>query len=309
MSNDNEEKRAAVFPMFLMGGLFVVIHLLSMLIMKPFEEGNMGAFDDPNDPTNLIIFFAIMLIVTATILLIAKFWKKQFIQVIILGSIAYTSFFVFYPLLSFVVPYASLSLLLSINATALLVFALIKYPEWYIINLCGIIVGVGAIGLFGISLSIFLVIVLLIGLSIYDAISVYKTKHMIDLADAVMDLKLPVMLVVPKKRSYSLLKETKGLKEKIEEKEEREAFFMGLGDIVMPGILVVSSFYNIADNGFLIALSVMIGTLIGFAVLMSVVIKGKPQAGLPYLCSGAILGYVISSLLLSGGLAGLVLPF
>jgi presenilin-like A22 family membrane protease len=309
MSDDNKEKRAVVFPMFLMGGLFVVIHLLSMLIMKPFEEGNMGAFDNPNDPTNLIIFFAIMLIVTATILLIAKFWKKQLIQVIILGSIAYTSFFVFYPLLSFVVPYATLSLVLSIIAAAILVLALIKYPEWYIINLCGIIVGVGAIGLFGISLSIFLVIVLLIGLSIYDAISVYKTKHMIDLADAVMDLKLPVMLVVPKKRNYSLLKQTKGLKEKIEEKEEREAFFMGLGDIVMPGILVASSFYNIPDNGFLIALAVMIGTLVGFAVLMSVVIKGKPQAGLPYLCSGAILGYVISSLLLSGGLAGLVLPF
>jgi presenilin-like A22 family membrane protease len=309
MSDDNKEKRVTVFPIVLMGGLFVVIHLLSMLILKPFEEGNMGAFDDPNEPTNLIVFFAIMLIVTATILLIAKFWKKQFIQVIILGSIAYTSFFVFYSLLSFMVPNATLSSFLSILAAAILVVALIKYPEWYIINLCGIIVGVGAIGIFGISLSIFLVIVLLIGLSIYDAISVYKTKHMIDLADAVMDLKLPVMLVVPKKREYSLLKETKGLKEKIEEKEEREAFFMGLGDIVMPGILVASSFYNIADNGFLIALSVMIGTLVGFAVLMSVVIKGKPQAGLPYLCSGAILGYMISSYLLSGGLAGLSLPF
>jgi presenilin-like A22 family membrane protease len=308
MTDDNNEKRAAVFPMFMMGGLFVVIHLLSILIAKPFEDTGLDVFDNPNDPTNLLVFFAIMLVVTATILLIAKFWKKQFIQVIILGSIAYTSFFVFYPLLSFVVS-EPLSSALSIVATAILVLALIKYPEWYIINLCGIIVGVGAIGIFGISLSIFLVIVLLLGLSIYDAISVYKTKHMIDLADAVMDLKLPVMLVVPKTRRYSILKETKGLKEKLEEKEEREAFFMGLGDIVMPGILVVSSFYNIADNGFLIALSVMIGTLIGFAVLMSVVIKGKPQAGLPYLCSGAVLGYVISSLLLSGGLAGFVLPF
>jgi presenilin-like A22 family membrane protease len=294
--------------MFMMGGLFVIIHLLSILIAKPFEDTGLDVFENPNDPTNILIFFAIMLVVTATILLIAKFWKKQFIQVIILGSIAYTSFFVFYPLLSFVVT-EPLSSALSIAATAILVLALIKHPEWYIINLCGIIVGVGAIGIFGISLSIFLVIVLLLGLSIYDAISVYKTKHMIDLADAVMDLKLPVMLVVPKTWQYSILKETKGLKEKLEEKEEREAFFMGLGDIVMPGMLVVSSFYNIADNGFLIALSVMIGTLIGFAVLMSVVIKGKPQAGLPYLCSGAILGYVISSLLLSGGLAGLILPF
>jgi presenilin-like A22 family membrane protease len=308
MSNDNKEKRAAVFPMFMMGGLFVVIHLLSMLITQPFEATGLDVFDNPNDPTNLLVFFAIMIAVTVTILLIAKFWKKQFIQVIILGSIAYTSFFVFYPLVSFVVS-EPISSFLSIVAAAILVVALIKYPEWYIINLCGIIVGVGAIGIFGISLSIFLVIVLLIGLSIYDAISVYKTKHMIDLADAVMDLKLPVMLVVPKTRKYSLLKETKGLKEKLEDKEEREAFFMGLGDIVMPGILVVSSFYNIADNGLLIALSVMLGTLIGFAVLMSVVIKGKPQAGLPYLCSGAILGYVISSYLLSGGLAGLILPF
>jgi len=309
MTDDNKEKRAAVFPMFLMGGLFVVIHLLSMLITQPFEDTGLDVFDNPNDPTNLLVFFVIMIAVTVTILLIAKFWKKQFIQVIILGSIAYTSFFVFYTLLLSIAVTDTASIFLSIIAAAILVVALIKYPEWYIINLCGIIVGVGAIGIFGISLSIFLVIVLLIGLSIYDAISVYKTKHMIDLADAVMDLKLPVMLVVPKTRKYSILKETKGLKEKLEDKEEREAFFMGLGDIVMPGILVVSSFYNIPDNGLLIALSVMLGTLLGFAVLMSVVIKGKPQAGLPYLCSGAILGYVVSSYLLSGGLAGLILPF
>jgi len=309
MTDEKKEKGTAVFPMLLMGGLFVVIHSLSILITQPFETAGLDkVFPDPNDLMNLVVFFVIMLAVTVTILLIAKFGKKQFIQVIILGSISYTSFFVFYPLLSFVVS-ATLALLISVIAAAILVVALIKYPEWYVIDLTGIIVGVGAIGIFGISLSIFLVIVLLIGLSIYDAISVYKTKHMIDLADAVMDLKLPVMMVVPKIRKYSLLKQTKGIKEKLEDKEEREAFFLGLGDIVMPGILVVSAFQNIPDNGLLVALSVMVGTLIGFAVLMSVVVKGKPQAGLPYLCSGAILGYVVSSYLLFGELAGLILPF
>jgi len=238
--------------------------------------------------------------------LIAKYWKKQFIQVIILGSVGYTSFFVFYTLSSLVVT-GNLSLFVSVIAAAILVLALVKYPEWYVIDLCGIIIGVGSIGLFGISLSVFLVIVLLIGLAIYDAISVYKTKHMIDLADAVMDLKLPVLLVVPKTRKYSLLTETKGLKEKLEAKEEREAFFLGLGDIVMPGILVAASFHSIPDNGLLIALSVMIGTLIGFAALMLLVTKGKPQAGLPFLCTGAILGYVVASYLLTGGL-GIILP-
>ena len=308
MTTDKPQKDSVIFPMVLMGGLFVVIHLLAILITQPFEATGLIAFEDANAPENLLFFFAIMMGVTLTILLIAKYWKKQFIQVIILGSISYTTVFVFYPLLAYLVS-PNLSLILAIAIAATLVIALVKYPEWYIIDLTGIVVGVGAIGIFGISLGIFLVILLLIGLAVYDAISVYKTKHMIDLADAVMDLKLPVMMVVPKIKQYSLIKETQGLKQKIEEKQEREAFFLGLGDIVMPGILVVASYYNIPENGLLVALSVMIGTLIGFGALMTLVVKGKPQAGLPLLCSGAILGYVISSLILFGELAGLVLPF
>ena len=308
MTSEKKEKGSTIIPMILMGGLFIVIHSLSILITRPFEETGLDVFDNPNDPLNLLFFIAIMLVTTVTILLIAKFWKKQFIQIIILFSISYTSFFVFYPLLSFVVTNI-ISIIISIICSAILVIALVKYPEWYILDLAGIIVGVGAIGIFGISLSIFLVIILLLGLAIYDAISVYKTKHMIDLADVVMELKLPVLLVVPKIRKYSLIKETKGIKEKIEKKEEREAFFLGLGDIVMPGFLVVSAFQNVPNNGLIIAISIMFGTLLGFLALMSVVIKGKPQAGLPYLCSGAILGYIISSLILFGELAGLILPF
>ncbi len=131
---------------------------------------------------------------------------------------------------------------------------------------------------------------------------------MIDLADTVLDLKLPIILVIPKIRKYSLIKETRSLKERLKEDEERHALFLGLGDVVIPGFLVTSTFHNIASNGLLIALSVMLGTLFGFAVLLTRVMKGKPQAGLPYLCSGAILGYVISSYLLFGELVGLTLP-
>jgi presenilin-like A22 family membrane protease len=198
------------------------------------------------------------------------------------------------------------TVLLSIILASCLVLVLVKYPEWYVIDLCGIIIGAGAVALFGISLSILLVLILLIGLAIYDAISVYKTKHMIDLADTVMDLKLPVLLVVPKIRHYSLLKETKRLKEKLKDGEEREAFFMGLGDVVMPGILV-ATVYTTVPNGLPVALSVLAGTLVGFAALMTFVIKGKPQAGLPLLCSGAILGYLISSYMFFGTLVGLSL--
>ena len=307
MDKSKKREMRDIFPGFLMGGLFVLVHSLALLVVGPFEAADMAAFENPNDPMNIVFFFSIMLLITAAILLIAKFWKKQLIKGIILGSTGFTAFYVFYPLLSFAVP-AEWSLFLAITAAAILVITLLKYPEWHVIDTCGIIVGAGAIALLGISLSIFLVIVLLIVLAIYDAMSVYKTKHMIDLADTVLDLKLPVILVIPKIRKYSLIKETKSLKEKLKHGEKREAFFMGLGDIIMPGVLVASAFHNITSNGLLVALSVMLGTLLGFTVLMAVVIRGKPQAGLPYLCSGAILGYIVSSYILFGELVGLTFP-
>ena len=237
-----------------------------------------------------------------------------------MGAIGYTSTYVFYPIFNLILHdsyniYISVnesiqivissSIIISIFLAFILIITLYKYPEWYIIDIAGIIIGAGAITIFGISLGILLVIILLICLSIYDAISVYKTKHMIDLADTVMDLKLPVLLVVPKIRNYSLIRETKRLKEQLDEKSERDAFFMGLGDVVMPGILVVSV-YNNLSNSLPIALSVIIGTLFGFVFLMIYVIKGKPQAGLPFLCGGAILGFIISSLFFFGELRGLI---
>jgi len=298
MDEPTEKERREILPIFIMGLFFIVINGFALVLSTIFLGAGMEVFENASDPTNLLILFGTILVMTLIILLIAKFWKKRLIQVIILFAVGYTSFYIFLPLLLLVLE-GWTSSFLSILFAVLLVAALVKYPEWYVIDLCGIIIGAGAIALFGISLSILLVIIFLIGLAIYDAISVYKTKHMIDLADTVMDLKLPVLLVVPKIRHYSIIKETKRLKEKLKEGEERDAFFMGLGDMVMPGILVVAANSSIT-NGLPIALSVLAGTLIGFLVLMTFVIKGKPQAGLPCLCGGAIIGYLLASLYFTG---------
>ncbi len=305
----NEPKNTSrdFFPIFLMAGLFIVIQGLALLIVKPFVAAGMQAFDDVNDPLNLAYILITLLVVTGIILAIAKYWKKKILHILLLGAIGYTVFFAFFlPIFGILIPYLPLWFYLFISAlsTAILLLALIKFPEWYIIDISGIILGASAIAILGISLGVLLVIILLICLAVYDAISVYKTKHMIDLADTVIDLKLPVLLVIPKIRHYSLIEETKSLKEKLKDGEERDAFFMGLGDVVMPGLLVASA-YRFIENGLPIAISVMIGTLAGFVLLMTFVIKGKPQAGLPCLGGGAILGYVISSLYYYGQLVGL----
>ena len=146
----------------------------------------------------------------------------------------------------------------------------------------------GIIAIFGISLSIPLVLTLLAILAVYDAISVYKTKHMIALADTVVGENIPLLMVAPKKRDYSFLKE-KGLE------EERDAFFMGLGDIVIPGILASASYFA---GSFAVSFFTILGSFTGFILLMTLVAKGKPQAGLPLLNGGAIIGYALSSYLL-----------
>jgi presenilin-like A22 family membrane protease len=298
MTDAKDSEKKALVPTFIMGCFFVIIDGFALLIKNLFQP----TFEDVNNPINIVYIFIIIIVMTVVILIIARYWKKQVIQAIILFAIGYTAFFIFIPLFGFLPDV--FSLMVSLIIAVALVVILYKYPEWYIIDLCGVIVGAGAIAIFGISLSISLVIILLVVLAVYDAISVYQTRHMIDLADTVMDLKLPVLLVVPKIRRYSLIKETKSLKEKLKESEERDAFFMGLGDIVMPGILVVAVYQNI-PQGLPVALCVLTGTLIGFIALMTFVIKGKPQAGLPLLCSGAILGYLISSYIFFGTLAGL----
>jgi presenilin-like A22 family membrane protease len=304
MDDTTEKEKKEILPIFFMGCFFIIINGFALLLSHIFINAGMEVFEQADNPMNLVWVFVTVLGMTIIILLIAKFWKKQLIQLIILFAVGYTSFYIFLPLFSLVISNWIMTVFLSGILAACLVIVLVKYPEWYIIDLCGIIIGAGAVALFGISLSILLVLILLIGLAVYDAISVYKTKHMIDLADAVMDLKLPVLLVVPKIRHYSLLKETKRLKEKLQDGAEREAFFMGVGDVVMPGILVATT-YTTIPNGLPIALSVLAGTLVGFVVLMTFVIKGKPQAGLPLLCSGAILGYLISSYVFFGTLVGL----
>ena len=102
---------------------------------------------------------------------------------------------------------------------------LIIFPEWYVIDISGVLVATGATAIFGVSLAIIPTLLLLVLLAIYDFISVYKTKHMVRLAEGVMDLKLPIMFVVPRRWGYQY-RQTSG---KIEPGQEREAYFMGLG--------------------------------------------------------------------------------
>ncbi|WP_319506365.1 presenilin family intramembrane aspartyl protease PSH [uncultured Methanolobus sp.] len=288
-------------PMLVMAGIILVVQITALLLATPMSANDMQAFENPDSTANSIYYIGVIFVFTFLLLMAIKRNMQWIIQVTILLAVGATMYYVFYALLSLADVSIMTNNIVSGLLAAVLTIVLYKFPEWYVVDTVGLIIGAGASAIFGISLSILPVLVLLSLLAIYDAISVYKTKHMIDLAEGVMDLRLPILFIIPKHMRYSFIEDSF----KKEDGQEREAFFMGLGDAIMPTILVVSANVFLVQKyeamnfiGFISypALGAMIGTIIGFVALSILVMKGKPQAGLPFLNSGVILGYIVGVL-------------
>jgi len=295
--------------------IFVAAQLGALLMAWAFLGPEWQFFEDPNDPLIPIYYVLAVVLFTFGILYVIKKRREDIVRVIFLGAVAYTIFFVILMIVSgFIGGIAPL--LSSLVLTAVITYYLVKKPEWYVIDSAGVLMSIGIIGIFGISLGILPVFVLLIVLAVYDAVSVYGTKHMVALADGVTKMRLPILLVIPKKRGYSYLA-AKPLKEQLEEGGEREAMFMGLGDVIIPGVLITSAFYFLPDDAvgaftgnLMVALGTLAGALFGYALLMRYVLKGNPQAGLPLLNGGAIAGYIVTYLAVFGDLSlGITLPW
>ena len=205
--------------------------------------------------------------------------------------------------------------LVGVILALLLMVLLYFHSEWYVVNTVGILVGAGVIVMLGVAFVPGLIMIFMILAAIYDAWAVYRSKHMLELADTMIGLQLPILLVAPQDKGYSFKDEKTKMVEKSDippvpqvhktmipaKKKSKEALFMGLGDIIFPGMLVLSAVQWLeTDNSFAIAMFTLAGSLLGYLALMSYVARGKAQAGLPLLNGGAILGYIIGGMIFIG---------
>jgi presenilin-like A22 family membrane protease len=236
--------------------------------------------------------------------------------------------------------YDDMASLVGVLVSTVLMFMLWKHPEWYVVNTVGILVGGGVITMLGTSFVPWLIILFMVMAAVYDAWAVYHSKHMLELADTMIGLNLPILLVAPQDSGYSFLSEGDdrmrgadamadareasesresspddaatgdsgtpgGPVKKKKKKNSQDAMFMGLGDVIFPGMLVISAMTYLAPIGgasaaLLVGLGAMVGGLAGYFVLMTYVAQGRPQAGLPLLNGGAILGYLIAAVAIIG---------
>ena len=206
--------------------------------------------------------------------------------------------------------------LVGLAVTVLLLILLFVHSEWYVVNTTGVLLGAGVSVMLGVTFVPVLAILFMVLAAVYDFWAVYKSKHMLDLADTMIGLRLPILLVAPQGSDYSLIEETQRSKPKPRVSEAQptpapvrskpakkgsEAMFMGLGDIIFPGMLVLSAMQWLDPSvAFEVAMCTLVGGLLGYLALMTYVARGKAQAGLPLLNGGAILGYLVGGLLFVG---------
>ncbi|PSP99861.1 hypothetical protein BRC94_06405 [Halobacteriales archaeon QS_5_70_17] len=299
--------------------VFLLVQLGALALVEPFRSAGYQTVEDPSDPANSLLYLVAILVATGVMLAAFRFGVDGLIRGLIVLSSAFLAYYVLSVLLPPVVAVGGVNGF-AVAAALALSGALVVYPEWYVIDAVGIVIGMGAAALFGISFGLLPAVLLLSVLAVYDAVSVYGTEHMLTLASGVMDLKIPVVLVIPLTRGYSFLDEEDGGEQSAggdgagsESRDgdaregpapaDRDAFFIGLGDAVMPTIIVASAAFFLETPSLgvpglaltLPALTAMLGTLAGLLVLVWLVMKGRAHAGLPLLNGGAIGGYLVGA--------------
>jgi presenilin-like A22 family membrane protease len=327
--------------------LFLLVQVGALALVRPFEAAGMQAFSDPQDPTNSLLYVALVLVATGGMLLAFRFGGDGVVRALVVLTAGLLSWYVLVVVFPLRPAVAGAAVFPAAGALAVIV-ALAVYPEWWVIDASGVLMGAGAAGLFGISFGVGPALILLTVLAVYDALSVYGTEHMLSLAEGVLALRVPVLFVVPTTLSYSFLDDAEAADgdeanaghgdgtdadsdggeqatevdtaETVDEGEspgaddgesgpidetalERDALFVGLGDAVIPTVLVASAAVFV-DAPSLVgglalnapALGAMVGTMVGLGGLLTMVFRGEPHAGLPLLNGGAIAGYLVAAL-------------
>lgn len=145
-------------------------------------------------------------------------------------------------------------------------------------------VGVGSI--LGLAFQPLIVVAFLIIFSIYDFIAVYKTKHMIKIAEEMIENRVILGLVIPS-RIFDFQENL----EKI--KPGGDFLILGGGDIVFPLILCVSLVPSGILNTLVVAIFVLIGLFFSFYIFINQKIR-RPIPALPPIALFSIIGFLIS---------------
>lgn len=160
-----------------------------------------------------------------------------------------------------------------------------RVPRPAVRNAVAVVGVAGGAALFGASLAPAYAAGALVLAAGYDAYAVYGSGHMLDMADASADLRVPSMFVVPTDDGYDDANAT------VSGDGTPAATLLGAGDALFPAMLTAS--VGVGAPGTLAAAAPLLGSLAGLAALQVLVhrVRGV-HAGLPFINGGALVGWL-----------------
>ena len=236
-------------------GIFTGITILADMYQNPYVE-ELVVTADTEEPMNALFLITYILLGAALMIVLIRLFKAYPIVFILmeLVLISTASSIVFYAVLRLLLGYEISTLIAIVMG---LVFAALKMVLPGLKNAAAVLATAGVGVIFGISLGLIPLIVFLILLSIYDYLSVFATRHMVELAN----------FVIKKNLAFTVTAKAPPVREG--EKERR--IDLGTGDMIAPIMLEVSALsFNPVATVF-----VFFGAMISLALFLILVWKKK----------------------------------
>ena len=241
----------------------------------------------------MLYYLIAAIVFSAVVIFIGRKKLGSILRLIFFGMIAYVTFYVWSILGLYIAQTYAEYYAISFGAPVIMVILLIFKYEWYVVDAAGFFLSAGVASIWATILGVWAAVIFLAVFAIYDYISVYRTRHMISLAGTAMASKLPMLFVFPSKRGTRI--SDMSFPTTPAEHPREGTFMLGFGDIVFPCMMVASSaLYGIGNIVPFLVLPLG-GAVIGIVILLFTDVS-RPAPGLPYINTGAILGFLAAFL-------------
>lgn len=257
---------------------------------------------EPENPLNAVFFIVYVLAGAAAALLAIRFFRGRLAFrllefAVLTGSVAML-------FLAFLVGLAHADFLLAVglSGAAGLLFAVIKFFFKGLKNTAAILSSAGVGALFGFSMGFWPALLFIVALSLYDYIAVFKTRHMLALAQHLGARELSFTITAEKAEkikkeensSYSLSPApapSSSPAPASPPSSGAERLDLGSGDLAIPAMLAVST-YGMAGLGG--SLAIAMGSTVSLYVLLKFVLEKRVALpALPPICMGALCALLI----------------
>ena len=267
------------FKIFLLFGLTQTAGIYAaykfLPALGPIEPGRIGDFSI-SDFAILVFFVLFLVFIVRRFKLVNSVFFKFFLTVVVFAGVQEMSAIWLSPFVSTLIAILLLILFWFFNNVFLQDVVMILT-----------FAGVGAV--LGISLAPETAVLILVVLSFYDIIAVYKTRHMVELAEAMIQSRAIFGFVVP--MSF------KGFGERMMRVSPGEQFMiLGSGDVILPLLLCASLVRTSVGQALIVALFSVAGLLLMHLIFTNQKVR-QPMAALPPIAAMTILGYLAAFLI------------